>query len=378
MPKKGIVHTIIRSFESVNRRITYSILRLFLRNKPHDVPLDEKKIHRVLLFRYDAIGDMAVTTAAIDLLHKKLPHVKVDVLASEYNCHIVRHNKQFNSIFIYNKSFLSHIKLIRQIRKNRYDAVFCFVLFKTTYAGLLANMLAGRNASKITILFRDRKKLYDVFFNVHIHLERDKCTMAELQARMLCEVFGWNYEKEKLTMDIPLGNENIEHASDFLTSFSIMSSTPFIAFNISAGREYREFSVEKNIAILQHFTSLFPNVPIIIIAMDRDVQKANIIKQGISAMVCQVFNSKDILDVCAIVKLSEMAVSPDTSLVHIASAYKKPTVAFYSEMTTYIYEWMPFNVQYKALVAPEKKEIEYIPTQECCNAVSDLWSEIRK
>ncbi len=378
MPKKGIVHTIIHSFESLNRHISYSILRLFLRNKPHTVPLDGNKIHRVLLFRYDAIGDMAVTTAAIDLLHKKLPSVKVDVLASEYNCHIIRHNNQFNSIFIYNKSFISHLKLLREIRKNKYDAVFCFVLFKTTYAGLLANMLAGRNASKITILFQNRKKLYDVFFNVHIHLERDKCTMAELQARMLCDVFGWEYEKEKLIMDIPLGDENIEHANDFLTTRSILPSSPFIAFNISAGREYREFSVEKNIEIVQHFTIRFPNVPIVIIAMDRDVHKAIAIKQGISDSICEVFNSKDILDVCAIVKSSKMVVSPDTSLVHIASAYKKPTVAFYSQMTTYIYEWMPFNVPYRALVAPDKKEIEYIPTQDCYNAVCSLWSETKK
>lgn len=375
MSTKGILHTCIHSLESLNRKFTYQILRLFLRNKPHNIPINPDKVKRVLLFRYDAIGDMVVTTAAIDLLHQKLKHVEVDVLASEYNQHIVRHNKQFKNIFIHGKNFLSTLKLIREVRSYKYDAVFCFVLFKTTYAGLLANVLAGRNATKVTILFEERKKLYDVFFNVHIPLERDKCTMAELQARMLCNVFGWDYNGNELSLSIPLGEDNLYKAQLFLSDHHIEHSEKFVIYNISAGREYREFSVEKSVEIIQGFAFKFPFTPIVIVAIAKDVPKAERIRELSDVRHLVIFNSNDILDVCAIVQCSTMVVSPDTSLIHIASAYKKPIVAFYSEMTTYIYEWMPFAVPYRFLVAPDKLEIEHIPTDECYNTVIKHWEE---
>jgi len=376
MSMQHLYRAFVRRIESINRKFTYSLLRVFLRNKPHTLPLDATKIKRILLFRYDAIGDMVVTTAAMDMLHSALPGVKIDVIASEYNYHIVRHNPQFANAYIHKKTLRGIISLIRNVRKNTYDIVFCFVLFKTTYAGLLANALAGRKASKITILFEARKQLYDVFFNVHIPLKRDTFTMAELQARMVCDVFGWECHPETLSMSIPLGDENKKNADSFLLQHHILSHQPFIVYNISAGREYREFSVEKSRDILTECGENIVGVPIIIIAIAKDVIKAEEIISRIEDIHCMVFNSNDILDVCAIVERAAMVISPDTSLVHIASAYGKPTVAFYSEMTTYIYEWMPFHVPYRALIAPRKLEIEHIPTSECIREIKALWEEL--
>ncbi len=376
MAKEYFLRRLSRSIESVNRKITYAVLRLFLRNTPHEVPLDSAKVRRILLFRYDAIGDMVVTTAAMDLLHKNIPGIEIDVICSEYNCHIIRHNPQFKNIFIHKKTFTDIVALIRQVRKHTYDAVFCFVLFKTTYAGLLANALAGRKASKVTILFEARKALYDVFFNVHIHLQRDTFTMAELQARMVCEVFGWQYKSSELTLSIPLGENNIHTINTFLDMHQVHQQSPFVVYNISAGREYREFSIEKSREILLQCVNTFSSIPIVIIAIEKDVSKAEKILEGLPQGKYITFKSNDILDICAVVSRCTMVISPDTSLVHIASAYKKPTVAFYSEMTTYIYEWMPFNVPYRFLVAPDKLEIEHIPTADCVEAIQAMWGEI--
>ena len=44
-----------------------ALLGLLLRNKPRAVPLDTAPMRRILLFRYDAIGDMIVTTAVIEM-----------------------------------------------------------------------------------------------------------------------------------------------------------------------------------------------------------------------------------------------------------------------------------------------------------------------
>lgn len=57
----------------------------------------------------------------------------------------------------------------------------------------------------------------------------------------------------------------------------------------------------------------------------------------------------------------------------IASAFKKPIVAMYSNMTTYIYEWMPYQVPFEALIAPDKQEIMAIPLEDVVVAFEKLW-----
>lgn len=369
---------ISKVIEDVQRRFWYKLFRLILRNTTHSIPLRPERVRRVLLFRYDAIGDMVVTTAAIDLLHRFLPHVKVDVLASRYNRHIIRHNSQFDKIFLHDGSFGSLVRLVREVRRQKYDIVFCFVLFRTTYAGLLANMLAGRNATKVTILHEARKDLYSVFFNVQLPLERGKKTMAELQAMMLSEVFGWKHDLEMLQLSIPLSTENISISENFFRKNGLQPELT-VGVNISAGREYREFSIERNSQMIQGMLAILNDVQCVIISTPADMQKAQDILHRVQNHFPRriyAFQSTDILDVCAVIQQCRMIISPDTSHVHIASAFKKPVVAFYSEMTTYIGEWMPFKVPFRALVSPDKQPIEAISHEESLRNIDELWNEI--
>ena len=53
--------------------------------------------------------------------------------------------------------------------------------------------------------------------------------------------------------------------------------------------------------------------------------------------------TQTVFDTIELIKHSKMVVSPDTAIVHIASGFHKPTVAFYSLDEENFVHWQPNN-----------------------------------
>ena len=65
-----------------------------------NTPFDNKKFKKILIFRYDRIGDMIVTTPLISALKKNFPNSRVIILASELNAKVLTNNRHVDIIQI--------------------------------------------------------------------------------------------------------------------------------------------------------------------------------------------------------------------------------------------------------------------------------------
>src|SRR5687767_10728967 len=97
------LRSVVKGLESINRRITYTLLRGLLRNREIAAPVDPRRVRSILILRHDAIGDMIATAAAIDLIHRALPHAAVDMIASPRNDGVFRHDPRVRRIEVYRR-----------------------------------------------------------------------------------------------------------------------------------------------------------------------------------------------------------------------------------------------------------------------------------
>jgi ADP-heptose:LPS heptosyltransferase len=81
----------------------------------------------------------------------------------------------------------------------------------------------------------------------------------------------------------------------------------------------------------------------------------------------------DILDVAALLEYARLVISPDTSIVHIASAMGTPVVGLYSGMATFIPEWMPHGVPFRAVETADRTPLETIAVDAVVGAFVDLY-----
>ena len=61
-----------------------------------DLPLNHNKINSILILRPDKLGDMIATIPAIHELKSKLPHVRIEVVASPRNNIIVANDENWD------------------------------------------------------------------------------------------------------------------------------------------------------------------------------------------------------------------------------------------------------------------------------------------
>jgi ADP-heptose:LPS heptosyltransferase len=359
------------SLDKFTRWITYILFRLLFGNKTVTLPIDASKIKKILILRYDAIGDMIVTLPSISVLKRHLYNTEIHVLASNRNDSIVRHDIKISKIFILEKGFAGIFRTIKKLRKERYDLIFSLVFNKTSFAAIIANLAGYKKTIKISVAHETRNKLYSSYFNVLLPIEiyRNKMTMAEIQSRMICTTFGINYNPLMLDASISIPEDRVFKASEF---FSNYPDTKFICLNISAGNPDRKWDLQKNIDFINTIAGLLPDVKVQLICSPEDVNDAIEICNGCSDRAVLFPPGKDVLDTCEALKYMDAVVTPDTSIVHAAACAGKPVLVLYSLKTSFIREWMPFKVDYRCVSTLERQPVSEIKVVDVVKAFRDL------
>ena len=93
------------------KRIAGAILRL-LASRPQGRPkLKPDDIRRILLIRYDRLGDMVITTPLIESLSRIAPQAEIDVLASWRNAALIEGDPRIHQVFRWDGSPLKRLRM---------------------------------------------------------------------------------------------------------------------------------------------------------------------------------------------------------------------------------------------------------------------------
>lgn len=350
---------LLKKVENINRFIVLNLLKLIYKNKKIGLPIDISKINTILILRYDAIGDLLVTLNMIDFLYFLKQDLKIDIIASPRNFLLIKNDKRFRNYYIFSGNKWKYKKELKDIRANRYDLVISTVFNRTTLAGLIANYV-GKNAIKVHFLEKGREKLYSVFFNVLIDLEdlRNNKTMLEILVIYVQRLFGINNNDKIPSTKLFLYDDNKNFANKY-----IKNDKRYIIYNISSGNKYREFSVEKNLELINYLINTKPEFEIIIIFAPND-EKVKSIKDNLNEKVIFIDSTNNILDIAALIEKSDYVITPDTSIVHLSAIYKKSIIYFYSKLASFPNEWIPYNTEYRVLITNDAEPIEQIENEK--------------
>ncbi len=383
---KKTIKSYFRPAEKIARQLLHGLLYKLYGNKPAALPLQTDTCRKILICRYDRAGDMIVTTPVIHLLHQMIPNVQIHVLASPRNSSLLRYDRRVAKVYELDGTqeplqiFLSLFKgnLRHQMREERYDAVFCFVFHKTTLAGLVASILTGSESVKIGITHPDprRMELYYTLFNVLLETEFERETMAELLVRFVCKPFGWKYSPDLVEYGVELADTHYQYAESVLQMLPKNNTEnggqKLVFYNCSAGKLICEWSFERNHACLTLLTKRFPDVHFCINTAPQDRARGEALHALFPKATTLLPLSNDLLDICALVQRMDAVFTPDTSIVHIATMYRKPLVALYSR-SLYAVEWFPFgDFPRKILISEGQEPVESITPEQASEAFAEI------
>ncbi len=326
-------------------------------------PIAPEELRRVLLIRYDRLGDAIITTPLLQTLTDLAPHVEIDVLAGEGNRAIFEKDPRVRSVEIWNGAMSDLPSLIGRTRARRYDIIYQLILNRTTLPSILAGLMAprGRTVGKLV-------EGHEALLNHAAPLEsslhfRDR-TLALLAGGLALKgpLTAHRYSVHLPDDEKALGEEAVAEAG--------LQRGRFILLNISSASPKRELPGPVNIELARRMRSTGYDVAIVA-GPGREEQGRRIAKAaGAMPLLFPTLHA-----MIAGVGLAHIVVTPDTAFVHIASAMGAPVVALYTRDGD-IVGWGPRDVPFRTVQATTGDSLGGIGVDEIMRGVEGLMGEI--
>ncbi|PHM72725.1 glycosyltransferase family 9 protein [Xenorhabdus kozodoii] len=266
-------------------------------------------IKKVLFLRDDnKIGDMIVSTSVFRALSEN--GFELHVLSGRSNYCVIENNPYIDKVYFYPDATKEIIKLGLTLKKENYDLVIDMgdqlsVIYLLFIRLVNARNILGFNKDKVNIYNKNIK-----YFQYESHItERYKTLMNN----MGIPAFNIQY-------DIHVPKSIQDKVYDFYVKLPGKST---IVINPFSAEEKRDLSKEQLVGITSHIIESYPSANIILVGKSNKLNDLSYLNG------CIINPFDDFLSAVEIIKYSDLVISPDTSIVHVAAAYEKNTIALY-------------------------------------------------
>jgi len=356
-------------------------------------PVDGRHVHKVLLFRYDALGDYITTTSIIEWLIAAIPGVEIDVVGSYRNQALLESDPRIRHVVAINPShgFRPSWLRVRSLRKREdYDVVIAAVFTQMTKAAILAR-LASRRALKVTIRHDAREAIYGQVFDVqvpHHAAEHWILTMARVGPYAITPVRP--VPKDIARPLIPIDVAAVQRVRAWLSARGLswgfrqnartipnsfdppveVIGRPYVVVNISAYSPNRQWKSDSCIPVIQMLRSQRPDVSILVSGAPSE--------QTVVERIVSIVNdpnvhlwSGTVVELLPLIAGARQLISPDTVTIHVAAAAMVPCTVLFAELIK-VAEWFPFGVPFKGVLSADPSSVNSIPAETIVTAVVDL------
>ncbi|MEA3307192.1 MAG: glycosyltransferase family 9 protein [Elusimicrobiota bacterium] len=290
-----------------------------------------KEIKKILVIQLKQIGDVLLTTSAVEVLRKNFPKAKIDFLVEEPSHEILLENPFLDHVLVYKKKH--PLNWLFQIRKKKYDMVIDFLSNPRsallTYLSL-AKIKAGPDYTSSKWAYNHKLTLnqennpYTAFLKIDL-----------LKTLKLREIF---YPYPKFFLDKQTG----QYSKNEFQKLSIPVNSFVVGFAPTSRRITRKWPESYYAKLADMICKKYPNIHIILFWAPGEYETVKRIKDYLKNP--NIHLSPKLLSLSklgAMLKRCSLLISNCNGSKHIAQAVGTPTLGIYSSSNPQ--NWNPPN-----------------------------------
>lgn len=338
-------------------------------------PRDQQPVRRVLIMQPYGVGDMILTTPLITFLKEQLPGAEIDVLASARNRAVIAGDERVARVFVRERSWRKWVATLARLRSRRYDLVVSGQAGRHLAEGLAAVAASQPETRRVSIW---RPKRYHGLFTRVVRIPPTVTHTADRLLYLGHEAIGLPPTPplgagSAYPLRIVLDQAAERRADNFLRDRGVEPG--FVVVNLSANFADRDWLPPHCAACLGLILARHPSLPIVVTPAPGREETAHRVAALARHPRIVVAPVLPLLDLVGVVRRARIVMSPNTALIHMASACGTPVVGLYtSQPGAEASRWLPLGVPYRALSALPGATLDQLPPADVAAAFDELLS----
>lgn len=312
---------------------------------------------KVLFFSHDGkLGDAVVNTAFVAGVRALEPDAQIDVLASSASIDFWHLHRDIRKVWKFQNPGVSEaLKTAWAIRREHYDYVVTFKKQERFTSEKTRTLLALAKPTE-GIIAEEGRSNGVVQHAVHKSLDSLRAIFGNAAETMPLH-YDLGFESKPATdLDPADGKSNV------------------VLVNLFAAQPNRTVDTAVAAELLRGLNAALPDCQLYLLCTSETLAQAQEAQVG-SGMVCRLVDTQmDFERLIAVCARADLIISPDTSLVHIASALGKPVLGIFQDDGIKSIEWAPRTTRSAIVIAPSKDSIHGFSVAEVVQKARQLKS----
>ena len=324
------------------------------------VDFDIKKAQSVLFLRYDRIGDMVITTPVFRELKLAYPHISITALASKANQGVLTNNPYVDHIITNHKNnLLQDLPSLLQFRKQKFDVCVEFDHSVIPHAIIRLKII---NPKKVISVKKDGRYGVDGSELLLYDFYTEKPSNAHFRDIWLATLKPFGIKPKSNSYDLFVANNQQKQAQNFIKQYS---SKFLVGINLEGAVKGKKIKFSELYQICQGLYQENNNIQIIILTTPNNWQSVSekVRDQSLDYITVS-YKTNTILDAAALISQLDLIITPDTSIVHIASVFNKPIVTIHENNQDSYQLFAPTSDINKTVFSPKKDTLEGYDVQK--------------
>jgi ADP-heptose:LPS heptosyltransferase len=350
----------LKQFEILFRKTLLRLLLLFRKNAKMKEPPVITRESKVLFVRLNRIGDALITTPLLNRIKEQIG-CRIFVLAGSQNYFVYENSKLSDEIIVYRKNVHGIRSLIRMINNFEFDAI---VDLHDDVSTTVSYLIAFANCRYKFGLKKSNSKLF-----THTVEKPDPRRYHVIDRIMeFRRLFNLKYESENINVIFEPEKSSIANAAEFLHHRFPVNKF-LVGINISAGSDARFWGIGKFRQLITDLSSY--NINILLLCSEKDLNSAS----QIAGNEHPIYYRPSFDEFCAVIPFLNFLITPDTSIVHVASAFKVPVFGLYVHYNTHDKIWSPYRSEFDCIIT-EEPTLKNISNEEVNKKMLPLFEKI--
>ena len=304
--------------------------------KENTTPATHPVIKSVCLLRPGKLGDLIMATVIIKQIKDVDPSIRIAVVFDKCGNSILEHNPyvdlkkniNFHSLF-------SLIGSVLWMRRQKFDAIVDLSPGPSTTNLFIVN----RGANGAICIGSDKEK-QERFYHFPVRFTNEHIVERNTG---LCRALLNSNSVPAILPQIYTADKNRTQAAKIINSH-LNKTKIIVGLNLSAGRQARQLPEQWYTRFLQTFykNPAAEKITLAMLAVTPQREMAESISKKFPNAIA--IPPASFLTVCELMRSFAALVSPDTSLIHVASAFAIPVVGLYTSDNTNFDRWRPYRV----------------------------------